>query len=527
MRYLIWNVSAQLKKHTEKVFDEQGNPVLNSKGEQEEKKINSYFKPNGLLQPNSIPEDYQGIESLKELKNYYNMPPYDGQKDPDATSYKYSKMVGKVNYASSMQSHKIGACKLFTDAYHSSLGALRSGGLKAVHEEPFMYFYVETDLSNDQVSEMTWEEVMEYADRREIKFMGFQTWGPGKGDKACSGFDEDLTPEYLMLEGGENGDESVNFLVPWMALQRGNENIGSDALALEPTTDKDTSLAHPEYKLWIYDESIVYKTDDKGKPSGAWDIDFGVAEVEKDVEAGILKGYFKFEDNEGGYNVLNSLKKFRQFYDLTYLFDFTFIVEPSSVKAPSSDWDVNRKHVVSSSSFKYDAADSEYVKGHQAFDVYRYDVVNKKWVRAGLYYDPSLDSDGKTPLGWDRLNYLNSFYGYELGGKNLNERIARNELRNLFAEEIGGYDYTNKKPIDGKEGLMDYKDIAFHQAFIKYLSGTDNRAKNTYFQIIGPIYKWVDEEAGTKELNTALSDYKVRLIGDDLDTVLATDNNGL
>jgi hypothetical protein len=75
--------------------------------------------------------------------------------------------------------------------------------------------------------------------------------------------------------------------------------------------------------------------------------------------------------------------------------------------------------------------------------------------------------------------------------------------------------------------LVDIKDIAFHQAFVKYLSGTDNRAKNTYFQIIGPIYKWIDEDAGTKELNEAISDYKVRLIGDDLDTILATDNNGL
>jgi hypothetical protein len=48
--------------------------------------------------------------------------------------------------------------------------------------------------------------------------MGFQTWGPGKGDAACSGYDEDLTPEYLMLEGGENTDASVNFLRPWQAL---------------------------------------------------------------------------------------------------------------------------------------------------------------------------------------------------------------------------------------------------------------------------------------------------------------------
>jgi hypothetical protein len=138
-----------MKKHTEPVYDEFGKPVLNEKGEQKEKKVDSYFKPQGLLQPESIPEDYTAIEALKELKNYYLMPSYEDQADPNASKYKYKKMVGKVNYASSMQSHKIGACKLFADAYYKSLGSLRSGGLKAVHEEPFMYFYLETDLSND------------------------------------------------------------------------------------------------------------------------------------------------------------------------------------------------------------------------------------------------------------------------------------------------------------------------------------------------------------------------------------------
>jgi hypothetical protein len=86
--------------------------------------------------------------------------------------------------------------------------------------------------------------------------------------------------------------------------------------------------------LWIDDESVVYKTNDKGAPIGAWDIDFGCEEVEKDVAAGILNGYFKFDDN-----VLNSLKKFRDFYDFVYKTDFTFILEPSSVKYVSDDWD--------------------------------------------------------------------------------------------------------------------------------------------------------------------------------------------
>jgi hypothetical protein len=54
------------------------------------------------------------------------------------------------------------------------------------------------------------------------------------------------------------------------------------------------------------------------------------------------------------------------------------------------------------------------------------------------------------------------------------------------------------------EEYCDKNDIAYHQAFIKLVSGTDNRAKNTYFQIIGKMY-----EDGVK---TDVGDYKVRLM---------------
>jgi hypothetical protein len=75
---------------------------------------------------------------------------------------------------------------------------------------------------------------------------------------------------------------------------------------------------------------------------------------------------------------------------------------------------------------------------------------------------------------------------------------------------------------------IDITDVAFHQAFIKFLSGTDNRAKNSYYQIIGPLYQEVEDgEGGTKLELAEKWDRKIRLIGDDLDTIMVTDNNGL
>ena len=479
MRYLIWNVNSSLNKFK----DDNKN------------KIKSVFTPNGLLSEDLIPEGYQGIESLKETSGKYVMPMYSGK--VDQTEYGYTKMVGKVNYASSMQSHKIGACKLFDDAYKSKvISKLPSGGLKAVHEEPFLYFYIESDLSSEEVAELTWEQVLSMTDQ--IKFMGFQTWGPGKGDDVCSGYDEDMTPEYLMLEGGENGDNSVNFLVPWHNLQRLDKTLGEAAVTYEdlkaqPVCTMEQSLANPGKWLLIDDESIVYRE------SGAWDIDYGIEEVEDDVAF----PYFKFADGvmeSPGGNEKSSLQWFREFYDFVYKYDFTFVVEPNTVNKPEDSWDVTKKHLVIASAFYPDGVNK--LDTHKTYDVYRYDAVNEAWVPAGLYFG------NETAGQWDRLNYRQM---PELGiSATATEAAIRANLKGYFEDHIGDYVDTN--------------DVSFHQAFVKFLSGTDNRAKNTYFQIIGPLYA---EDAEGNFVMTGNGDYKIRLIGDDLDTILATDNNGL
>lgn len=473
MRYLIWNVNSSLNKF--KYNDAQG----------EEQKANSKFLPySNLLNRDNrtdlLPEN-TNIDEV--ISKYYPMPPYENEQD--TTTYKYKKMVGKVNFASSMQSHKIGACKLYDDAYKKSLGtaSLPSGGKKAVHEEPFMYFYIETDepFNSDYSSELdidsiTYAKILELGDQ--AKFMGFQTWGPGKGDDACSGYDEDNTPEYLMLEGGENTDASVNFLRPWQALQRlrtdfvrsgAKYNYTTDLKAV-PTVTKDQSLAEPWAQLLIDDESIVY-TD-----RGAWDIDYGFVED----EVGETK-YFDFAE---GAKV--SLAKFRNFYDMVYTYDFTFVRVDSTITSPQPDWNVYKKYLVASNTFSINGVA---VNGHQGGDVYRYDEPSSSWVRAGVYYNN----------GWERLNYRQLIEA-ETGEIAQTETQIKDILKALFIQKV-------------KE-FVNLEDFAFHQAFVKFLSGTDNRAKNTYFQIIGNT---IDGKG----------DYKIRLIGDDLDTILVTDNSGL
>lgn len=515
MRYLIWNVTFDMGK-------------LKTS---EDKKIKSKFMPYNLMDP----ETNRFVEDAKPtLSNGYIMPPYEGQVDTEP--YPVKKMVGKVNFASSMQSHKPGACKLFEDGYKSTVGVLPSGGKKAVHQEPFLYFYWETDLEYDKdnadaspIATVDLADIL--ANNESIEFMGFQTWGAGKGDDAESGFNEDTTPEYLLLEGGENSDPSVNFRVPWQGLQRGADAYYSTKLESKPTISYEESLEHPDRNLWIDDESIVYND------GGAWDIDFGFFEDEINKIT-----YFRFEDGLSGdvevngktytlgeseRNVIESLKKFREFYDFVYKYDYTGVITTDAQPDPKdaqgiiiNPWNVKSKYIVTNGTF---AIDGVAVSGHQPGDVYRYDDINGTWVRAGVKYENG---------DWSRLNIFD--INREAGTTTSNPETALANMKEIFLSGV---------PSLGIPKIGDFvneKDISFHQAFIKLVSGTDNRAKNTYFQIAGPIYEEtpvfneegnpvLDEkgEQKTKFVKGNKGDYLVRLLGDDLDTVLVTDNNGL
>lgn len=139
------------------------------------------------------------------------------------------KLVGKVNTASSMQSHKIGATKLFNDCWFDALQkpSYTPGNENtriAVYEDPFLYFYARvpdpgkintiwdlcdvTTLGNNKV----------VVDDSKAQFFGFFTWGSGKADKPQFGYGDD-TPEYILVEGADNASPGANFHQPWAAFQ--------------------------------------------------------------------------------------------------------------------------------------------------------------------------------------------------------------------------------------------------------------------------------------------------------------------
>ena len=504
-RYLIWNVGSAMDK------------FKNNSG----KKIKSMFTPYSNL------NESNRFATHVDETNYYVMPKYDGE--ADETSYKAKKLVGKVNFASSMQSHKQGACRLFDDAYKKILpnnmpktvAEAQYGSKKAVHQEAFLYFYWEPNMTNDEVANCDLADII--AAGQNVKFMGFHTWGPGKGDKAYFGY-SDYTPEYIIIEGDENKDPAANFQVPWHALQRANEehpteaNMNTYALSDFPTVDYNPD--NSAERLVIYDENICYN----GR-SGAFAVDFGLKD-DPEAEAGPVS-FWEFTEP-----AKISLNKFRAFHDFVYKYDYTYVLVDDQHNNPET-WNPIRKYCVSSNSFPYLQTTYNGLYSHSPGDIYRYESYSGKWVPAGIKYD-------RTTNKWDSIN-LRTLSG---SNQQLGVDIHRKNIKNTF--------------LNGISQFVNLNDAAFHQAFVKFLSGTDNRAKNTYYQIVGPLYK--DEVIPAvyytqEEINNAIEGddafgkttedikipettqivkgevsedaYSIRFLGDDLDTILVTDNNGL
>lgn len=461
MRYLIWNTTFQLNK-----FKDGGT------------KVKSVFTPYEDLDTTT---NRFIAKPAHEKEGYYNMPPYDGQTDSTEKDLKVTKLVGKVNFASSMQSHKEGACKLYNDAYKADTDqkGLLNGGRKAVHEEAFLYFYLITDLES-----VANYELADLLKNPNVQFMGFQTFGSAKGDKATFGYDDDKTPEYILIEGGENSDPHVNFRRPWVALQRVGLNLaGSRTLTNFPTvTVEEQQSPNRDYSknLWIQDESIVYQN------RGSWDVDFGLNDEATDFTESARK----------------SLNKFGEFVDFVYKYNFNLV---KTGETDITKWNTLNRYIATKPIPAF--------TGSREGDIYRYDEFAGStsatgeaiggWVRGGTIYNPS--------TGWSRLNIYEDFNM----DSSINQLdIAIDELKSLFKQGITKY--------------IDVNDTAMHQAVIRFLSGTDNRAKNTYFQIFGKIYENIaqnDEVANWQPSNKG--DYLIRLYGDDLDTIIATDNNGL
>lgn len=120
------------------------------------------------------------------------------------------RLTFKKNYASSMQSHKMGSCRMFNEVIfylaekHPDWELLNeAGALMAVYQYPALGFEL-TEVENSD----------ELADR----WMGLFTIGPDKNDPATFGYDK-YEDTLLRFEGLDHNYKAVGFDYPWHRLK--------------------------------------------------------------------------------------------------------------------------------------------------------------------------------------------------------------------------------------------------------------------------------------------------------------------
>lgn len=115
-----------------------------------------------------------------------------------------SVLTAKKNFASSMQSHKMGSVNSFDDLF-KAMGLTNEAMEEnsevrvAVYQEPFVGF--EKTVNDEGVEIYT--------------FMGLYTAGPDKGDKNTFGYDTTKFPGLISIEGSDNAPLPALFRVPW------------------------------------------------------------------------------------------------------------------------------------------------------------------------------------------------------------------------------------------------------------------------------------------------------------------------
>ena len=125
------------------------------------------------------------------------------------------RITAKKNYASSMQSHKIGATALYNDVYKKLGLSNGSTGRVAVYQYPVYGFL---------------KKLKEGTTQYYYEFIGLFTVGPDKGDKKTFGFkDSGLKDTVINLEGTDHTPAGVGFDYPWSQLKyiASNEAFGA------------------------------------------------------------------------------------------------------------------------------------------------------------------------------------------------------------------------------------------------------------------------------------------------------------
>ena len=379
------------------------------------------------------PSEYEGLTSAQ--KSRVTIDVLDGWIDGNGMYHgqcytsaigaaKATKLVNKINYASPMQSHKMGATRLFNDVMMAVTGgmALHSQDSKArfsVLEDSFFFFTANPN------------------DNHKIEYRGLSTFGSGKADKPTWGYNTNKAA--FMFEGANNNLPLCDFRVP---------------------ADDDVVYV-PSEEAWCYngDESFDY---DLGKTV---EVEENGETVEYPIAANdrIFRRYVNFIYTHG-----TSIEMFRGSHAE---FNAHFQALKDSTNPTSPSYDPTAADAIATMKMKkYWFRD-----GGDKFHLVRFNFVTDSWVDAGRY-DSSEDllySAGVLDLSTDAMT--KDAYDEWIDSEYNGDYVV---LNTMFIHAIAKHANDNFGLVGhAKAHKTNYNVVNF------LLAGTDNCSKNLYFHV--------------------------------------------
>ena len=441
---------------------------------------------------------YKDDETYYEKKSYFNSD--DGVSQVNASKYEIedgrggiSKLVGKANYASSMQSHKLGSIWFFDEMWQELVNSKREFYYKgqksngpihaACYEKPFLVFY--TEGKEDPTED-------------DAVFCGFQTWGSGKGDKQTFGYHKKSDCGYLCVSGADNDKVLTLFQMPW------NEDVvfneGSKSGYCYQTDGGNTKPLSFEVEIGDKDdndmaiESSAVTLKHIFAPFVSWvnSLSPFLEKLPEGLSVSDLTTKTSEELEALGFK-LNSSKQYWDSEYKVYYFDPKTTIYRESLFVPETLYSDDKDAV-------YYTAESDPNLTESTCNELNNRIKDSrvKTFRAGTLLEQLNNVQFKIGVDSNKNPIYESFvarWSEDLLDSEKNDLFIKARVQ-LFAKDSSKY--------------IDLDDIILHQDMIKLLAGTDNRAKNTYY--------WMNP-LGCK-------DNLIRLKGDDLDTILKTDNSG-
>lgn len=443
------------------------------------------------------------------------------------------RLDGKINWASSMQSHKMGSTALYNDCWRQ---VVKGNGLTSLtSKEAFdaldlgaMGALIGTgkygddgkEIKDTPNSEQAFKQACKFTGRgdgygscrvcvRQEPFMffaqptktdtpifyGFLTWGASKGDKPTFGYNKNFNKYFVMIEGSDNERSLIECKTPW------------DSKHCRQAYKSNGSVADPIY--------YPYNADKIDANKGHFEISMG-----EDTK--------EYVGDWWGDATNPCIKMFVDMVNFTYLHnpDIERFVGDYNALKTATGLDASKFYWITTAN-ESQTPDHSKGQGVKAYDLFRYNTADggeETWVPAGLW-----NEEGEY---YERLNLLEQFPGTDIN-KVLDDKrnnyfitLRVNHFKNGYKNyQTHTYGYNTKYP-NGISDFMHVDDLQFTVQFIKFLAGTDNWAKNTYIYNTGIKYKRNPDGTymGGSQLYNGWD--KFRFFQDDLDTIFEVDNYG-